>query len=512
MTTACDSPDAAPLEQAPLHRAAQQSSAPADPGDPDRLDVTPYLLDLDEDTNVWLETIDLAGVNEETTVTVYAHAVEQPAEVKMFDTDAGEQLAEGEFIGEIEIEEDGGGSTPIFVTELAIDASAVRKALLDFRIEPLPRPDIFLCHETVRNTDDSGPESLRQALADVQDGGSVCFSPQVFASGHPIELLSEIVVSKNVTILGSTAGSVTVKAQGNHRIFNFKNDRDVVLRDLVLIDGRALEGGLVRSDGTLSTHGCGFVEGRAYQGGAIYSDDTVFLRGSSVRDNFAFDGGGVYCDDCNLYVDDTTVADNEADRGGGIFGHRSSVTVRNGARVLNNKAYQGGGFYSDSPGAITGFNDIDGGTLAGNIADQGGGAYLDGGQMRLNRDDPGPGTSASVSANLAREGGGLYVGPDTQLEIRNDASVVLNGAQGNGGGIYNLGNIVMTQTARIADNNADGQGGGIYTPGDLRLAPTNAVKGNHASGGGGGVAWSGIAILPNGTVFGNTPNDSILLP
>jgi len=61
---------------------------------------------------------------------------------------------------------------------------------------------------TVTNTNDSGPGSLRQALADANDGDTINF-----AVTGTIGLTSgELLVSRSITISGPGAASLTVKA------------------------------------------------------------------------------------------------------------------------------------------------------------------------------------------------------------------------------------------------------------------------------------------------------------
>src|SRR4029079_8818494 len=62
---------------------------------------------------------------------------------------------------------------------------------------------------TVTNTNDSGPGSLRQALIDVPDGGTVQFSAAL--NGQTITLTTaELVISKSIYVIGPGPALLTV--------------------------------------------------------------------------------------------------------------------------------------------------------------------------------------------------------------------------------------------------------------------------------------------------------------
>src|SRR5437899_10007857 len=90
----------------------------------------------------------------------------------------------------------------------------------------------------VTNTNDSGPGSLRQALADVNDGDTI-----TFAVTGAISLTSgELVINKNITISGPGADVLAVSRAANvapFRIFH------VMLGHIVIIEGLTISNGPV---------------------------------------------------------------------------------------------------------------------------------------------------------------------------------------------------------------------------------------------------------------------------
>src|SRR5882762_8581124 len=97
---------------------------------------------------------------------------------------------------------------------------------------------------TVTNTNDSGPGSLRQALADAQDGDTIQFDPAL--NGQTINLTSaQLVIQSNTTIDGPGATLLTVKRDpqaADLRIF------DVMPGHTVEINGLTISGGHITGD------------------------------------------------------------------------------------------------------------------------------------------------------------------------------------------------------------------------------------------------------------------------
>ena len=83
-------------------------------------------------------------------------------------------------------------------------------------------PNLRAANITVMNTDDSGPGSLRQALADALDGDTIDFS----VTGTITLTTGELVINKDLTINGPGANLLAV--DGNHasRVFNVGSGRN----------------------------------------------------------------------------------------------------------------------------------------------------------------------------------------------------------------------------------------------------------------------------------------------
>src|SRR6516225_412584 len=91
---------------------------------------------------------------------------------------------------------------------------------------------------TVINTNDNGPGSLRQALADAVDGDTINFNSSL--NGQTITLTSgELLVDKRVTISGPGANMLAVDANHTSRVFYIASGKDVTISGLTITNGSA---------------------------------------------------------------------------------------------------------------------------------------------------------------------------------------------------------------------------------------------------------------------------------
>lgn len=88
---------------------------------------------------------------------------------------------------------------------------------------------------TVANTNDSGPGSLRQALANANDGDTIDF-----AVTGTIGLTSgELLVDKAITISGPGAENLVVNGNAKSTVFHIAPSETVTISDLTTINGYA---------------------------------------------------------------------------------------------------------------------------------------------------------------------------------------------------------------------------------------------------------------------------------
>ena len=261
---------------------------------------------------------------------------------------------------------------------------------------------------TVTNTNDSGPGSLRQALAVVNDGDTINFDSAL--NGQIINLTSgELVINNNITIAGPGGDLLTVSRSSSNlfRIFHVMPGRSVTIEGLTIQNGSGSGGGGVLNDhATLTIDSC-IVSGNFApdsQGAGLYNDGSgstaqLTILNTTISGNQALStvtltaGGGIANDGSNggsptLTIVNSLVNDNLAKfdqgfassgNGGAIYNNGASATVEITNSMVNNN---GVGHLPGGSGQTFGFGGgiwnsgvatIAGSTVNGNVAGHGGG-------------------------------------------------------------------------------------------------------------------------------------------
>jgi hypothetical protein len=316
---------------------------------------------------------------------------------------------------------------------------------------------------TVTNTNDSGPGSLRQALADANNGDTIDF-----AVTGTIGLISgQLLVDKSVTISGPGADSLAVNGNAVNRVFYIGAANTVDISGLTIANGNValtLEngGGIYNDHAILTLDGCRVTQNLAGFGAGIFNDGvlgaaTLNLHNSTVSGNVAtFSGSGIHNAGFGegaaiLDVANSTISGNTAPGdGGGIYndGQTGNATLHITNSTLSGNSVNGlgGGIYNDGFAEGTVLLNISNSTLSANLATQGGGGVYNQGTFGsatlslantiLNAGALGQnivndsGTVTSLGYNLSSDdGGGFLTGPGDQI----NTNPLLGPLQDNGG-------------------------------------------------------------------------------
>ncbi len=150
------------------------------------------------------------------------------------------------------------------------------------------------CNLVVSSTADSGPNTLRNAIACATSGQTITFAPTL--ANQTIVLSSTLVipVGKNLTIDGAAAPNLTISGNNAVRVFLLKstsvNPTTLNLKNLKIVNGFHTEYGAgIRSEhqGIMNIENCIFNNNNAEEGGsAIFSH----FEGRATIINCKFDG------------------------------------------------------------------------------------------------------------------------------------------------------------------------------------------------------------------------------
>ncbi len=320
---------------------------------------------------------------------------------------------------------------------------------------------------TVMNSNDSGSGSLRDAIGSAGSGDIIMFD--TILTGDTIILTSgEIIINKNLVIIGLDDDSTFIS--GNHvsRIFAITAGDTVSIEDMTLTEGMSPDsGGAVYSNGDLSLKTCVLNNNSSKFGGAVYSSPSgrfnssgcVFQNNSSIEG-----GGGIAC------------------MGGCTF---------NSDIIIGNSGGRGGGIYAQASLFITGS------TISGNNASGDGGGILNYGNGRAVQCL----IENNTVNNPASAGGGIFTNSGSFQIL---TSRIQGNSSGAGGGVRNEGNLTIATTT-ISNNNAAGSGGGIGNEDELTI--NNSTLSGNISGSNGGAAVNSGELTINGcTLSGNRAN------
>lgn len=390
---------------------------------------------------------------------------------------------------------------------------------------------------TVLNTNDSGPGSLRQAIASASTGDVI-----EFAVSGQITVATPLSFGPSVTITGPGATSLSISGGSSVPVFVVNAGASIEMSGLSITQGSSLLGGCIFNAGTLTldsvtVSNCSSTGNQL--GGGIFNSGTLTLNNSNVTGNSAGrdgspgelgQGGGIYSFSGTVTLTNSNVSTNvvfgggvqttAAGYGGGIYVNSGTLTL-NGSTINNNTGGEGGGIFSSGTvnlnNSFVDGNNVgtDGLNSAPGVPGFGGGIYNNSGTLTL--------TNSDVSNNRAlgendgdtdlgtSNGGGVYVNSGALVV---NGSTINNNFAGQGGGILNLGTTLTITNSTISGNSALVGGNGIFTLNNATITGSTIsanqsgsslnAEGVQSENQGGGISSGGILTITNSTIWGNS--------
>jgi len=334
---------------------------------------------------------------------------------------------------------------------------------------PLPANVIL-----VTNTNDSGPGSLRNALAAANDGDTI---DATGVSGTILLTSGELQINHNVIINGPGAASLSVNGNAISRVFeNFASH--VTISGITITNGLPLlpdnnggggvlnHGGLTLTGSRIVSNNAGGVPPFGSNGGGINSNGggrlTVtnsVISGNNSGGSQGWGGGLVLSGGGTLTLTNSIIINNSSGSGGGIGTNNAQLIVLN-STISGNVANNGGAFCGAGAhgGGIACFGSgtliVSNSTISGNLAEAFGSSADGGGVANFVSFAV---TNSTLSGNSAPTGGGILNGNAAQI-----GDTILNAVVNDGGTIVNTGTVTS-----LGYNLASDDGGGALTgPGD----------------------------------------------
>ena len=243
------------------------------------------------------------------------------------------------------------------------------------------------------------------------------------------------------------------------------------------------------------------------KGGGIFAifQSMIELRDqSTVSGNSAGEfGGGVYVEESTFLMSDSSLVQNDADAGGGLYAHNSSVSLNQEAFVRLNTAEQFGGGLVLLQSSLNVVSAV----VSGNSARLGSA----GGIMAIESAVTVEGVLELIANSASGDGGAfllnsissLVEGPD---HGRRQVIMRENTAQGDGGGLAVRGGstVLLSIDLIVAENSARRRGGGIFvgpevTDEAIELRMLHLTRNTALQGDGGGLfTYSTVTFLADG--------------
>ncbi len=350
------------------------------------------------------------------------------------------------------------GSVGVVLT--VSDAQASTDQAFNVQVDTLATPMIL-----VTTAADSGPGSLRQALADAEVRTVITFAAGVGVISVPAALG----VDRSIRIVGPGPGALTLAATGVDRIFEVRDSTSVVE-----ISGLTMTNGF--SD---------------KPGGAVHSRATLLLRNIRFLNNRSTQAGGAVHSHYDLTIEETVFETNSADGEGGALDTAGTLSMAD-TRFMANMASGNGGAFRNRGGATLFDVEFMDNTSAGNgaaIANEGGGLAVTLGVFIRN--------------HAEGHGGGLYNSGTSTIST---SLFLANESHLNGGGIRTTGRLDGSANAFV-DNWAVGHGGALSSSvaGSLRSSTLFQNRGGIRAGG----LHTEVAFdLKNTVIAGNVTNST----
>ena len=185
---------------------------------------------------------------------------------------------------------------------------------------------------TVTNTSDSGPGSLRDAIAASSPGDTIDIN---LAYPATITLSSTLVIGISLTISGPGASSLAIS--GNNAV-------QVFLIFCGCVGPTVTVSGVTIQDGTTDSGG-----------GILNFGGTLIVTNSVISGNSASYGGAIYSQGISVTITNSVIAANQAlssgGFGGGIFNRFGTLALTNSYVLGNAAASEGGGIFNFGAGA-----------------------------------------------------------------------------------------------------------------------------------------------------------------
>lgn len=368
---------------------------------------------------------------------------------------------------------------------------------------------------TVTSTADSGPGSLRAAIAAAAPGSTIQFAASL--KDKTITLNSELQIppGKNLVIDGAAAANLTISGNQRSRIFwvNSNQDRPIslTLKNLKLANAYTKDqGGAIKGEhkAKITVENVKFVNNVADKGGgAIYCawENSLSVKGSLFDGNKAIAGNDergagaiAFVSPGSITVRNSTFSNNRGINGAAINSLNGLLTV-DGCKFINNDTKEAR-YATGQPNAF--------------LRGYGGAIYTDRSNNAITI------KNSTFENNVGKASGGavhLFADPEDTVTIENtlfrgNQAIGLAGGQdkGKGGAITQIRNSLNSQgsftmrNVTVANNTGYDQGGGLWVNNTRTSIVNSTFSGNQLKGSTGSNVGGAMTLYSDTNIVNTT--------
>ncbi len=345
---------------------------------------------------------------------------------------------------------------------------------------------------------------------DANPGDGICATVEGFCTLRAAIMEANSLAGADTITL--PAGVYTLAIAGADEDASATGDLDII-EDITIngagsatttIDGNSLDRVIDIHSGAVTISGVtirGGNPGTGRPGGGIMVSTTIAgsltILNSTISENRAANGGGIYNPGLGLTITNSSIDNNIADVDGGGITNFGFLVMQN-STISNNTATSEAGLSHMGTNAASIINS----TISGNIATTGGG-----GGLVINTFGISTIASTSIVNNTAAlGGGGLYISGTGPVTVANStiSSNTTNCCVA--GGILHSGSgeLILRNSTVSGNTVSNGDAGGIFVSGAGPLTATNTTVSNNIAGNnGGGIFNYGLLTLTNVTLSRN---------
>ncbi|WP_417389050.1 choice-of-anchor Q domain-containing protein [Gimesia sp.] len=216
------------------------------------------------------------------------------------------------------------------------------------------------------SVDAEGRSTLRAAIieANARAGadtillGTGTYTLSLFGLGENGALLGDLDITDDLTIIGAGSDRTFIDADLLDRIFHIFSDVNVSIRGVTLVNGsvtRVEDGGAILNFGNLTLEDVTIENSLANRGGALFNNGVVTITDSHFLQNIAIaDGGAIFNSNTGTAtISLTTIAGNDAENGGGVYNALTgTLEIVDTTLDSNTATIAGGAVYNSSEVAV----------------------------------------------------------------------------------------------------------------------------------------------------------------